>query len=634
VAWRGRRDTRSDTPSPETEQPPSVPTIPGFGSLTIIGHGSTATVYKARQDGFDRDVAIKVLNVDISDRRAQKRFQRERSLNGRLSDHPNVVTVLDSGFIDGRYPYLAMEFFEQGSLADQLKQRGPFEVPLVLHIGVRIAGALETAHRLGVLHRDVKPHNILLSRFGEPALADFGIAAILEMEQSMTAALTPIHAAPELLEGADPTARTDVYALGSTLYTLLAGVAPFGGPPGEGMLSQLLRIATTDVPSLTRPDMPPGLSDLLKASMAKRPEDRIESAGAFGEALRDLQRGLPGSVSTLPVESLGLLEPISPDKPVVPPAVITPTAVTPLVIDPSFEDNFEDRFARETDDEDEDEDDDDFLLGLDDDEDDDDDNQEADEGPIPAAADSSGTLTFQSVTAPAARAVTQTTVTPPVTPPVISPTTTQTPGSQRLAKQPPVPVPSAHITSSEFDPDLTVSGRQLHPVQPDVLERRRRWPWVAAGAGTFLCGAVVTLALTGATPDPPRTTTTLFPGSTGVTASPAPTTIDYSVFSPTEISLSDKNGRVQVNFTDNTAGLRQHVVKVGRAGKPPVNGISKKGDSFVVLDEGVSLTDAMCVVVYAAINPGQEIVATAPPLCINGAEVEPTTARSTATTSP
>ena len=160
-------------------------------------------MYQATQDGYDRRVALKVLNIDISDRRAQRRFQRERALNGRLSDHPNVVTVLDSGFVDGRYPYLAMELFELGSLSDQLRQRGPFTVPAALHIGVRIAGALESAHRLGVLHRDVKPQNILQSRFGEPALADFGIAAILEleMEHSLTAALTPVHAAPRAAGG-------------------------------------------------------------------------------------------------------------------------------------------------------------------------------------------------------------------------------------------------------------------------------------------------------------------------------------------------------------------------------------------------------------------------------------------------
>lgn len=283
--------------------------VEGYSDLDVVGHGASATVYRATQDGYDRQVALKVLNIDISDRRAQKRFQRERALNGRLSGHPNVVTVLDSGFVDGRYPYLAMELFELGSLADLVRDRGPFDVATTLHVGVRIAGALESAHQLGVLHRDVKPQNILWSRFGEPALADFGIAAILEMEHSLTAALTPVHAAPELLEGADPSERTDVYALGSTLYTMLAGTPPFAGPAGEGMLAQLLRITTSDLPVLRRADVPTSLTDVLRHAMAKRPDDRLPSAAALGMALREVQRELGLELTPLPVDGAGSVLP-------------------------------------------------------------------------------------------------------------------------------------------------------------------------------------------------------------------------------------------------------------------------------------------------------------------------------------
>ncbi len=279
-----------------------APTIEGYTDLSVIGRGATATVYRARQNGFDRHVALKVLHVDISDRRAQKRFQRERSLNGRLSDHPNVVTVLDAGFVDGRHPYLAMELFEQGSLADRLAASAAFDVGLALHVGVRIAGALESAHRLGVLHRDVKPQNVLLSRFGEPALADFGIAALLEMEHSLTAALTPVHAAPEILEGGEPTASADVYALGSTLHTMLTGVAPFAGPPGEGMLAQLLRITTSEPPRIARHDVPASLSAALATALAKHPATRFATAADLGTALQRVQRELGLPVTTMPVD--------------------------------------------------------------------------------------------------------------------------------------------------------------------------------------------------------------------------------------------------------------------------------------------------------------------------------------------
>lgn len=288
-----------------TDDGSNLPVVAGYTDLSVIGRGASATVYRATQEGYDREVALKVLHVDVSDRRAQKRFQRERAVNGRLSDHPSVVTVLDSGFVDGRSPYLAMELFERGSLTDRIAESGPLDVALTLHVGVRIAGALESAHRIGVLHRDVKPQNVLLSRYGEPALADFGIAAILEMDHSLTAALTPVHAPPEVLEGSEPTAAADVYALGSTLHTLLTGAPPFVGPPGEGMLAQLLRITTSEPPRIGRSDVPASLVAAIDRALEKSPDDRFPSSEAFGQALQDVQRELGAQVSVLPVE-LGL----------------------------------------------------------------------------------------------------------------------------------------------------------------------------------------------------------------------------------------------------------------------------------------------------------------------------------------
>lgn len=329
-----RGDERGAVSTAPRETATGAPPIPGYSGLEVIGHGASATVYRALQEGYDRQVAVKVLNIDISDRRAQKRFQRERALNGRLSDHPNVVTVLDSGFVDGRYPYLAMELFEHGSLADHLRQRGPFDVAAALHVGVRIAGALETAHRLGVLHRDVKPQNVLRSRFGEPALADFGIAAILEMEHSLTAALTPVHAAPELLEGADPSERTDVYALASTVYTMLAGSPPFAGPPGEGMLAQLLRITTSDLPALARADVPASLVDVLRAAMAKRPEHRTAGAAELGRALQRVQTELGLAVTPLPIEGEVAPESTVERAAAVPAVVTVASAGAPPVLPP------------------------------------------------------------------------------------------------------------------------------------------------------------------------------------------------------------------------------------------------------------------------------------------------------------
>ncbi|MGH9188019.1 MAG: serine/threonine-protein kinase, partial [Acidimicrobiales bacterium] len=306
-AWSKRKG--GDHAGAPAGAPGSPPHIEGYSDLVAIGHGGSATVYRAEQDDFDRLVAIKVLHVDAADRRTQRRFSRERALGGRLSGHPNVMTVYDSGFLDGRYPYLAMEHFELGSLADRLAARGPLDVETVLHVGVRIAGALGSAHLAGIVHRDVKPQNILMSRFGEPVLADFGIAAVTEAGVSMTTALTPVHAAPELLEGKTPTPAADVFALGSTLHTLLAGSPPFAGPPDEGVLAQLLRITNSEVPPLPRDDIPAELTGVLHRAMAKQPEERFTSAAELGRALQRVQAVLGVATTQLPIETVEVDEP-------------------------------------------------------------------------------------------------------------------------------------------------------------------------------------------------------------------------------------------------------------------------------------------------------------------------------------
>jgi tRNA A-37 threonylcarbamoyl transferase component Bud32 len=669
---------RAKPSAPVTEAAPltGVPVIAGFRDLTIIGHGSTATVYRALQDGFDREVAIKVLHLDISDRRAQKRFQRERSLNGRLSNHPNVVTVLDSGFVDGRNPYLVMEFLEEGSLADRLKHRGPFELALVMHIGVRIAGALETAHRIGVLHRDVKPNNILLSRFEEPALADFGIAAILEMEQSFTAALTPVHAAPELLEGSEPSPQTDVYALGSTLYTLLAGAAPFAGPAGEGMLSQLLRITTTDVPTLARSDTPRELIDLLRQSMAKRPEARIGSAREFGERLQALQQQFSLPVSALPVDVLTKVS-----APTVSPVETDFSENAPLL------DNVVTHEAAPT-------------------------NAPAAADPVVAApvvaavvvAATEPNITtepilavesFESVTSfePAVETITQDSYEPPtaieteVAATDLDQDTNQATvtfepihgpdPSDSHVRHPPVvtapPPPAAVIpalvgtsaamvatpNAPAFDPYATISARQLHPPQPPAEKRKRPWwmiPLVIVGSiGTATTASVVLLA-TGS--DGPKSSVTQTSRSNAAsntqpsvtvstavtstettmifqspTSNATPSTVDYiggasclrndvTRCIPGNVLLKPQDGALSVRFTDRTGDQRQHLIKIARgANKKALDPIiTQPRQTFLVLPPEIDPNEPICVVVSAVIELPDRF-AEAPAVCLNGGAI-------------
>ncbi|MEU8797645.1 serine/threonine-protein kinase [Spirillospora sp. NPDC048819] len=270
--------------------------VPGYRVLEQVGEGGFSVVYRAHQEHLDRMVALKVLSIASVDDAAMRRFQRESKITGRLSGHPNIVTVLDTGTTRSGRPYIAMEYFEHGALTDRLAREGPLPFEDVLRIGVKMAGALAATHETDVLHRDVKPQNVLLSRYGEPALADFGIARLVDsFDATHTQAFTPHHAAPEVLEGRPPGVGADIYSLGSTLYQLLAGQPAFKGPPGEGIALLMLRILNDPPPPIPRPDVPQQVADAIGRAMAKTPESRFATAVEFAQALQGVQGelGLP-----------------------------------------------------------------------------------------------------------------------------------------------------------------------------------------------------------------------------------------------------------------------------------------------------------------------------------------------------
>jgi serine/threonine protein kinase len=278
--------------------PPSR--VPGYHDLQPIGRGGFSTVYTAYQEHFDRTVALKILEIEMADEQSQRRFARECAAAGRLTGHPNIVTVFESGFTTDGKPYIAMEHFALGSLGVRLRSDGPLPLADALRIGVRIAGALDVAHRAGVIHRDIKPANILVSAYGEPALADFGIAAVALRDQSInTATMTPSYSPPEVLEGRAPTVASDVYSLGATLYCLLAGRPPFADDEQPGVFALLLRVLREQVPDIERDDVPAEVVDVLRRAMAKEPRQRFASAGAFGEELRALQGRLDQPVTEM-----------------------------------------------------------------------------------------------------------------------------------------------------------------------------------------------------------------------------------------------------------------------------------------------------------------------------------------------
>ncbi|HXL61556.1 MAG TPA: serine/threonine-protein kinase, partial [Mycobacterium sp.] len=187
----------------------------GFDDVDEVGRGGFGVVYRSTQPSLDRTVAIKVLTSDL-DPDNLDRFLREQRAMGRLSGHPHIVTILQVGTTSSGRPFIVMPYYAKDSLEALIRRHGPLEWSEAVSIGVKLAGALEAAHLVGTLHRDVKPGNILLTDYGEPQLTDFGIARIAGGFQTSTGVITgsPAFTAPEVLEGEAPSARSDVYSLG------------------------------------------------------------------------------------------------------------------------------------------------------------------------------------------------------------------------------------------------------------------------------------------------------------------------------------------------------------------------------------------------------------------------------------
>jgi serine/threonine protein kinase len=262
--------------------------VPGYEIIDPLGRGGFGVVYRARQVTIDREVAIKIDTRLILDDRDQRRFLREVRAAGRLSGHPHVVEIYDAGVLPDARPYLVMELCPGGSLAD----RGRMSVPEVVDAGRKIADALAAAHDLGVLHRDIKPGNILVKRYGAVGLADFGLAAVVEAgrDSSVTlAALTPAYAAPEAFHLHPPTVQSDVYALTATLYTLIAGFPPRFPAEGDLSVPEIVRRHGSPIDDL--PGLAPELMAILRRGLATDPAHRYPEAGALRADLDHLTMG-------------------------------------------------------------------------------------------------------------------------------------------------------------------------------------------------------------------------------------------------------------------------------------------------------------------------------------------------------
>lgn len=275
--------------------------IEGLTPGVVIGRGGFGVVYRCDQPRFGRTVAVKVLPPDFGDEAAQRRFDRECQAMGRLSGHPHIVTLYAAGLLPSGQRYLVMDYLPAGSLADVVARSEPLSPERALAAAVMLAGALETAHGAGILHRDVKPENALLSAYGSVQLTDFGISRIAGSWATRTTGVTAslAHAAPELLGGADTTVRSDVYALGSTLFALLSGSPAFVKPDDTSILPLMARVASEPVPDLTIRGVPAPVAGLVERLMAKEPLDRPATAEAAGRELQAVQRALGVDVTPL-----------------------------------------------------------------------------------------------------------------------------------------------------------------------------------------------------------------------------------------------------------------------------------------------------------------------------------------------
>ncbi len=274
--------------------------------LEQIGIGGMATIYKAYQPGMDRYVAIKVLPHYLAgDEQFVHRFQREARAIANL-EHPHILPVFDYGEHDG-ITYIAMRYVEAGTLKEHMAQ-GQMSLTEISHVISQIGGALDYAHRQGIIHRDVKPGNILIDDQGNTYLTDFGLARIMESSQQFTASGvsvgTPAYMSPEQGKGIKVDHRSDIYSLGIMLYEMVTRQVPF---EAETPLAVLLKHITDPLPlpRKVRPDIPEPVELVVLRALAKEPGDRFQSANELAQALatvisRTAPHDQPSTPSTQP----------------------------------------------------------------------------------------------------------------------------------------------------------------------------------------------------------------------------------------------------------------------------------------------------------------------------------------------
>jgi serine/threonine protein kinase len=301
-----RKDQEAEKPAPEPAPDDSEMPDPDDGQPFQLGHyrldrrlgGVMGVVYGGVDELNGIPVALKVLPKHLTqDKAFVDRFKREVRATGTLA-HPNIVNIYDAGIETGVF-YLAMEFVDGETLNQRLRRDGRLTEPLTLHIGREVAKGLAHAHSHGIVHRDVKPENIMMAKAGAIKLADLGLAKFLEDAQSITAegiaVGTPHYISPEQARALKETDhRTDLYSLGATLFHVVTGRLPYEGDNGAEVMKRHVFEPTPD-PRSVKPDLNPGIAEMILKLMSKNPAQRFQTATDLAVHIDVLLKSLPGT---------------------------------------------------------------------------------------------------------------------------------------------------------------------------------------------------------------------------------------------------------------------------------------------------------------------------------------------------